>query len=68
MRTRRIRTTASVSTLERLRVHGAGPDPGFRAGLRERLVAAATDRTAPDHAASERAASERAVSDRDPAP
>jgi hypothetical protein len=60
MRTRRIRTVPlkaalpkaappdavppGAAPLERLRIHGAGPDPGFRAGLRERLVAAAVDR------------------------
>ncbi|MFC5748655.1 hypothetical protein [Actinomadura rugatobispora] len=62
MRTRRIRTTASVSTLERLRVHGAGPDPDFRAGLRERLVAAAADRAAPDRAASDHGTPDHAAS------
>jgi hypothetical protein len=41
MRMKRIKATANASSLERLRVRGAGPDPGFRADLRERLVAAA---------------------------
>ncbi|GAA2424888.1 hypothetical protein GCM10010191_41390 [Actinomadura vinacea] len=41
MRTRRIRATTYASTLERLHVSDAEPDPGFRAGLRARLVAAA---------------------------
>jgi hypothetical protein len=54
---KRIKATARVHSLERLRARGAGldpagpgtsrsdpagPDPAFRAGLRERLVAAAT--------------------------
>ena len=64
MRTRRIRTTASVSTLTRLRVHGAGPDPDFRAGLRARLVAAATDRAVLDRALGDRAEADRDTPDR----
>ncbi|TDC65731.1 hypothetical protein E1200_17935 [Actinomadura sp. GC306] len=32
------------NALARLRVSDAGPDPRFRAGLRERLVAAASGR------------------------
>ena len=41
MRMKRSKVAGGVSTLERLRVRGAGPDPGFRADLRERLLAAA---------------------------
>ena len=46
MRTRRGKIDEQGSTLARLRVSEAGPDPRFRAVLRERLVAAAGDRTA----------------------
>jgi hypothetical protein len=34
-------TEGVPSSLELLRAYGAGPDPGFRAGLRERLLAEA---------------------------
>jgi hypothetical protein len=35
------RIKSGVGALGRLRVRGAGPDPAFRADLRERLMAAA---------------------------
>ncbi|QXJ23537.1 hypothetical protein AGRA3207_004706 [Actinomadura graeca] len=43
MRTRRGKTMEKGSALARLRASGDGPDPRFRAALRERLVAAAGD-------------------------
>ncbi|TYB48754.1 hypothetical protein [Actinomadura chibensis] len=44
MRTRRGKNDDQGSPLARLRVSEAGPDPRFRAVLRERLVAAASGR------------------------
>ncbi|PRX03018.1 UNVERIFIED_ORG: hypothetical protein CLV66_11224 [Actinomadura viridilutea] len=45
MRTRRIKVTAVRAPLARLRVAPIDPDPGFRAGLRERLMATAAARS-----------------------
>ncbi|HEY8478248.1 MAG TPA: hypothetical protein VIL71_00320 [Spirillospora sp.] len=44
MRTGRGKIAEKGNPLAGLRVSGAGPDPRFRAVLRERLVAAASDR------------------------
>ncbi|XRQ06476.1 hypothetical protein ACN3XK_59705 [Actinomadura welshii] len=45
MRTGRGKIAEQGNALARLRVSDAGPDPRFRAVLRERLVAAAGDRS-----------------------
>ncbi|TDD37150.1 hypothetical protein E1287_09450 [Actinomadura sp. KC06] len=45
MRTRRGKIIEQGNALARLRASEAGPDPRFRAVLRERLVAAAGDRS-----------------------
>jgi hypothetical protein len=45
VKTRRGKIGEKGNALALLRVSDAGPDPRFRAGLRERLVAAASDRS-----------------------
>ncbi|MFI8548878.1 hypothetical protein [Spirillospora sp. NPDC077959] len=45
MRTGRGKIAEHGNALARLRASDAGPDPRFRAALRERLVAAASDRS-----------------------
>ncbi|WP_165966818.1 hypothetical protein [Actinomadura sp. 7K507] len=51
MRTGRGKIAEQGNALARLRASDAGPDPHFRAVLRERLIAAAGDRSEdrPDH-------------------
>jgi hypothetical protein len=45
VKTRRGRISEQSDVLTRLRASGTGPDPRFREVLRERLVAAANDRS-----------------------
>lgn len=45
MKTRRGKITERENAIARLRASDAGPDPRFRAVLRERLMAAAGDRS-----------------------